>query len=361
MSIYKHPKSDQWWMDFTTPNGQRVRRSTGTSDRKAAQELHDRLKAEMWRAAKLGEVPDRTFDDAALEFLKASEGQSDYNTKVRHIIYWRSHFGGKPIRSLTAEIIRAALPTHSAYSDKRAQRKLSNATINRYIATITRVMNVAVESGWISSVPVIKLRNEGGIRIRFLTQEQARHLVQSISQDWMRHLVVFARGTGMRQGEIMHLKWADVNLSNRMCWVKAENAKSGHARAVPLNDEMLALLQSLVGNHKEYVFTRCGHEVKFFDQLMFQRDCRRAQIDGFRFHDLRHTWASWHAQAGTPLTKLQALGGWRTIQMVMRYAHLSPVHLSEHVGAVQFLSNGMFTAHQEPKRLTPPGGVALVA
>lgn len=293
MSIYKHPKSGQWWMDFTTPHGQRVRRSTGTSDRKAAQELHDRLKAEMWRATKLGEVPDRTFDDAALEFLKAAEGQSDYGTKVRHVIYWRSHFGGKPIRSLTAEAIRAALPTHSAYVDNRTQRRLSGATINRYIATIGRIMNVALESGWISSVPVVKLRNESGIRIRFLTQDEARRLVKSINQDWMRHLVIFALGTGMRQGEILQLKWSDVNLDNRMCWVKAENAKSGHARAVPLNDEMVSLLQSLHGDHKEFVFTRCGHPLQWFDGLMFRRDCRRAGIEGFRFHDLRHTWASW--------------------------------------------------------------------
>lgn len=361
MSIYKHAKSGVWWLDFTTPDGKRVRRSAGTADKKAAQELHDRLKAEMWRVSALGETPDRTFDDAALEFLKSSEGQSDYETKVRHIVFWRGHFGGKPLRSLTAEAIRAALPTHTTYTDAREQRKLSNATINRYIATITRVMNVALESGWITSIPRVKLRQESGIRIRFITQDEARKFVASISMDWMRHLVIFALATGMRQGEILSLRWSNVNLGARMCWINAEDAKSGHGRAVPLNDEAILLLESLKDDHPEFVFTRQGHGIDYMDDKMFKRDCRRAGIKEFRFHDLRHTWASWHAQAGTPLTKLQALGGWRTIQMVMRYAHLSPVHLTEHVGAVQFLANGMFTAHQEAKTTTPPVKVALVA
>lgn len=361
MSIYKHAKSGFWWLDFTTPDGKRVRRSTGTADKKAAQELHDKLKAEMWRVSALGEPQNRTFDDAAVEFLKSSKGQRDYETKKRHIVYWRSHFGGKPLRSLTTDAILAALPTHSAFTDAREQRKLSNATINRYIATISRVMNIAHEAGWIASPPKVKLRQEARVRIRFINQDEARTLIACISQDWMRHLVIFALATGMRQGEILSLKWRNVNLDARMCWINAEDAKSGFGRAVPLNDEALLLLRSLVGDHAEFVFTRQGHPVGYMDDVMFKRDCRRAGIKDFRFHDLRHTWASWHSQAGTPLTKLQAMGGWRTIQMVMRYAHLSPVHLSEHAGAVQFLPNGMFTAHQEVKTKTPPVKVALVA
>lgn len=361
MSIYKHPKSGSWWLDFTTPDGKRVRRSAGTADKKAAQELHDKLKAEYWRIAKLGEQVERLFDDAALEFLKASEGQSDYGTKVRHITYWRTHFGGRSLRSLTSDAIRSALPTHTAYSDKRAQRKLSSATINRYIATITRVMNIARESEWIASTPVVKLRDEGGIRFRYINQIEARRLITEIRADWLRNLVVMALSTGMRQGEILSLKWSSVSFQNRMCWINAEDAKSGHGRAVPLNDEALALIHSLEGKHPVYVFTRCDHAIDYMDDRMFKRACRKAGIEDFRFHDLRHTWASWHAQAGTPLTKLQVLGGWRTIQMVMRYAHLSPVHLTEHVGAVQFLNNGMFTPHQEQKTKTPPGAVALVA
>ncbi|CAB5162503.1 XerC Integrase [uncultured Caudovirales phage] len=355
MSLFKHPQSGNWWLDFTPPGGKRIKRSTGTTDRKAAQEFHDKLKAESWRVVKLGEQVERLFDDAALEFLKASEGQSDYNTKVRHVTYWRQFFGGKPLRSLTSEAIRAALPTHTAFTDKRVQRKLSAATVNRHIATITRIMTIAHESGWIAAKPKINLREEGGIRFRYIDQAQARALLAAIQKDWLRNLVTFALSTGMRQGEILSLKWTSVNLTNRMCWVNAEDAKSGHGRAIPLNDEALALITSLKGMHKEYVFTRCGHGMDQIDDSMFKRACRKAGIEDFRFHDLRHTWASWHAQAGTPLTKLQALGGWRTIQMVLRYAHLSPVHLTEHV------SNVLFTAQPALETEKPPARVALCA
>ena len=71
------------------PSGKRVRRSTGTTNKKAAQELHDRLKAELWRLEKLGEEPERSFEEAAIRFLQASEGQRDYNTKIRHVRYWQ--------------------------------------------------------------------------------------------------------------------------------------------------------------------------------------------------------------------------------------------------------------------------------
>ena len=259
MSIFKHPQSGKWWLDFTPPGCKRVKRSTGTTDRKAAQELHDKLKAESWRVVQLGEQVDRLFDDAALEFLKSSEGQSDYGTKVRHVTYFRTYFGGKPLRSLTSEAIRAALPTHSAFTDKRAQRKLAAATVNRFIATITRIMTIAQESGWIAARPKIKLREEGGIRIRYINQSEARVLLASTTQDWLRDIVTFALSTGMRRGEILSLEWSSVNLTNRMCWVDAEKAKSGHGRAIPLNDEALALIEAQSGKHAQFVFTRCGH------------------------------------------------------------------------------------------------------
>lgn len=359
MSLFKHPQSGSWWLDFTPPGGKRIRRSTGTTDRKAAQELHDRLKAESWRVIKLGERVERLFDDAAVEFLKSSVGQSDYGTKVRHVTFWRAHFGGMALSSLTSEVISSKLPTHSAFTDARIQRKLSAATVNRYIATITRIMTIAHQAGWVTRMPKVHLRKESGIRIRHISYQEARNLVDAITQDWLKHLVIFALGTGMRQGEILALKWTDLNLANRMCWVNAENAKSGHARSVPLNEEIVKLVTSLQENKSEFVFTRCGHGMVQSDGKMFKRACKKAGLVSFRFHDLRHTWASWHAQAGTPLTKLQALGGWRTIQMVMRYAHLSPAHLTEHVSATQFLNHGMFTPQLAQKEQQPSGRMAV--
>lgn len=85
MSIFKHPESGFWWLDFRTPDGKRIRRTTQTKDRKSAQEYHDRLKASAWRVDKLGEKPEYSFDDAALAYLKSCSAQRDYRSKVCHI------------------------------------------------------------------------------------------------------------------------------------------------------------------------------------------------------------------------------------------------------------------------------------
>jgi hypothetical protein len=100
MPIRKDKKSGIWHLDIRTPGGQRIRRSTETTDRKAAQEYHDRLKADLWRQDKLGDIPDRTFEEAAVRFLHECEGQRDYATKLRHVAYWRKRFSGRPVRCL---------------------------------------------------------------------------------------------------------------------------------------------------------------------------------------------------------------------------------------------------------------------
>lgn len=132
-----------WWLDIRAPGGERIRRSTGTTDRKAAQEYHDRLKAEFWRQERLGEEPDHTLDEAALGMLKLSEGQSDFETKKRHVEYWRAALGGEtPIRSLTAGQIMQNLPTHTTHKHRKPT-PVSAATKNRYLSTIRRMLNLA--------------------------------------------------------------------------------------------------------------------------------------------------------------------------------------------------------------------------
>jgi len=141
MSIRKDKKSGIWQLDIRTPGGQRIRRSADTADKKAAQEYHDRRKADLWRQDKLGETPDRTFEEAAVRFLRECEGQRDYATKLRHVAYWREQFPGRPVRSLTADEITDSLPTHRVVKGKPVE-PLTGSTRNRYIATIKRLLNL---------------------------------------------------------------------------------------------------------------------------------------------------------------------------------------------------------------------------
>jgi len=116
-----------WQIDFRAPSGQRVRCSAETTDRKAAQEYHDKLKADLWRRDKLGEMPDKVFEEAAVRFWCESAGQRDYATKKRHVAFWREKFEGRPVRSLTSDDIVDALPTHRIHRNK-APTPLTGAT-----------------------------------------------------------------------------------------------------------------------------------------------------------------------------------------------------------------------------------------
>ena len=338
MPIRKDKESRFWWIDLRTPSGERIRRSAKTTDRKAAQEYHDRLKSDLWKQDKLGEKVERLFDEAAVQFLRAKKGQSDYDTKVRHIAYWRTVFGGKPISSLTSETIMDNLPTHFVRHGSKAQRVTSQSTKNRYLATIRTMLNLATEMRWIPYSPMIKNFREPAVRVKFLTREQARAFIPAISQQWLRDICRFALATGARAGEILSLKWEHVDLGRATAWVDAGNAKSYTSRSVPLNSEAVAILESRKGS-LEFVFTRTpGRQLNAIDDRMIKRAFAKSGVTNFRFHDLRHTWASWHVQSGTPLFVLKELGGWKTLEMVKKYAHLAPEHLTPYANAVMFWS-----------------------
>ena len=96
---------------------------------------------------------------------------------------------------------------------------------------------------------------------------------------------------------------------------------------MPLNSVAIGVVQRQIGKHETRVFTFRGEPIKQANTRTWHKALKRVGIENFRWHDLRHTWASWHAQAGTPLHILQELGGWESAEMVRRYAHLTSDHL----------------------------------
>jgi len=140
---------------------------------------------------------------------------------------------------------------------------------------------------------------------------------------------LFAVATGMRATEILSLSWSQVDMGKRHAWITHGRAKNKRARAIPLNSDAIAVLQRRQGTHPVLVFNRRprpGRELAQISQIdssILSGACKQVGIAGFRFHDFRHTWASWHVQAGRPLMVLKELGGWERIEMVKKYAHLA--------------------------------------
>lgn len=343
MPIRKDPISGIYRLDLRAPSGERIRRSTGTKDRQAAQEYHDRLKAELWRQDKLGEEADRTFDEAALRFLKLYANARDYRNKVRHVAYWREQFRNRTVRSLTAGDVMDAAPTHQLRSGRPAV-PLAPATINRYVATMGRILSLCSEWGWIRKAPKLTIHEEPETRVRWEPRPVIVRLIKAMTVRWMQELSLFAVATGMRQSEITSLTWAQVDMAKQHAYVTAPGAKSKKARAVPLNADAMEVLRHRRGLHPTLVFTRSSTPdrgaipIQEVDRRVLGRACTVVGIQDFHFHDFRHTWASWHVQSGTPLLVLKELGGWKKLEMVLKYAHLAPDHLASHANAVTFWS-----------------------
>lgn len=143
-----------------------------------------------------------------------------------------------------------------------------------------------------------------------------------------REVVLFALSTGLRQGNILNLTWDQIHLDRRMAMIEHGDTKNGAALGIPLNDVALGVLERQQGKHDTHVFTYRGKPLRSANNRAWRAALKACGIESFRWHDLRHTWASWLRQNDVPTWVLQELGGWKSESMVRRYAHMSVKHLA---------------------------------
>jgi integrase len=213
-------------------------------------------------------------------------------------------------------------------------------TVNRYLALVRAILlRARDEWEWIDRTPKVKLFKEGPGRERSITPEQVVALLTELPLH-QRDVVVFALATGLRQSNVVGLEWSHVNLKMGHAWVGADHSKNRKPISVPLNTTAQGVLQRQIGKHRERVFAFRGKPLGWANTKAWRNALKRAGIENFRWHDLRHTWASWHRQSGTPTHELQRLGGWRSSVMVERYAHLAPDHLAKAANRLDSLLGG---------------------
>lgn len=139
--------------------------------------------------------------------------------------------------------------------------------------------------------------------------DEAKVLIEQLPQH-QKMTVLFALATGLRQSNILKLKWSQVDLTNRFLYVEARDFKGRKHHGIPLNDAAFQVLMSQPGKHESRVFTYKGQPLEAANTAAWKKALKRAGIKDFRWHDLRHTWATWLRKAGTPTHELQILGGW---------------------------------------------------
>ncbi|MBU2839328.1 site-specific integrase [Acidithiobacillus thiooxidans] len=316
--LYKRGKT--YWIDFTAPDGQRIRRSAGTTEKSQAQELHDRLKGEAWRQIELGALPRVTWDDAGLRWLDERQDKASLNKDMSELAWLQTYFRGCFLDELTRSRIQEVLEIK--------RNETSPSTANRHLALIRAILNRCIEWGWLYHAPKLRQYPEPKKRIRWLRPEEAACLVTYLPAH-LRDMAEFSLATGLRQANVTGLCWEQVDLIRHVAWVHPDEAKCRKPIGINLNATAMAIVLRQTGKHPVRVFTFRRKPVKQTNTHAWKKALLKADIHNFRWHDLRHTWASWHVQAGTPLERLQEMGGWESVEMVRRYAHLAPEHLAE--------------------------------
>jgi integrase len=313
-----------------------------------------------------------------LEWLGEHEHRKSID-EIRRVLAWLTvHLRGKPLALINDVTIRqvAKARREQAVNAREIQRAIdadrkppkpkltSGATVNRHLAQLSAILHYAHRRGWLTAVPPIVKAPEPAKRVAWLTRDEATGLLAELPPH-LRAMAAFALATGLRETNVRLLTWQQVDQTRAVAWFEADEMKAGRPHGVPLNADALQVLAAQRGQHRRWVFpvprwetdpkTGKGRQVSDeptgkISNHAWRKACTRAGLAWLRFHDLRHTWASWHVQAGTPLPVLQELGGWASLAMVQRYAHLGSSHVAAWAGNLS--SGGTTLAQPTPEAPT---------
>lgn len=369
MSLIK--RGNIYWIDLMH-RGRRVRRSTQSTDKEAAQQQHDELKARLWRQRL---ISPETWHDAQRAWLLHEERDDADKDRLRK---FNRLFADRPLSQMTTAAIQTALTGFTP------------GTYNRYLNVILAILNFARKKRWIEAVPELERRTPPAGRLRWLEAEEWETLQTTLPA----HLLPAARfsvATGVRQSNATFLTWDQVNLRGRVAWIHADQAKGKAPIRVPLWDDAMAVLQGQIeardariaamqAKHgplnavqkarEQWVFPYRGKPLAKI-RGAWQRALERAGLGyfekipakrlkrGYRliwhsdvtWHTLRHTWASWHVMNGTSLLELKELGAWKTLAMVQVYAHLAPERLADRAGNAKPVSLRHSQSSQGEKKI----------
>ena len=244
-------------------------------------------------------------------------------------------YGNLPLRYFNTRIVEQ-------YQTERMKKGNKPATVNNHLATIKHMFTKAVDWNMVEEevlkrIRKVKLLEANNRRLRFLSKEECNSLLDECAFH-LKSIVTTALNTGMRKEEILSLKWDNVDLKHG--FILLDKTKNGERREIPINQKLRETISRIIPRlDVPYVFynLKSGNRYQRVTRS-FATACRRAGIRDFKFHDLRHTFASHLVMAGIDLTTVRELLGHKTLTMTLRYAHLAPSHK---VKAVDILENAI--------------------
>jgi integrase len=321
--VYK--RGNVWWVCYKSLTGKIIRQTTETSSYDDAIEFLNKRKAEIriGKEPQSKKITQHQFGELAVEYLKFCERQRSFQSKRIMIGQLNNAFKDFPLRYFNSLMLEK-------FQTDRLQRGNKPATVNRLVACLKHMFSKAVEWEMVEEeslkrVRKVKLLQENNSRLRFLSREECQNLINACDQH-IRPIVIIALNTGMRKSEILNLTWNQVDLKHG--FIMLERTKNGERREIPINMSLRNAFENLPRRlDGGFVFSNPKKGKPYRDiRKSFPSALRKVGIQDFRFHDLRHTFASQLVMAGVDITTIKELLGHKSLAMTMRYSHLSPSH-----------------------------------
>lgn len=332
MGISKPSKSSYWHYSFKLPGQSRERGSTGYADKKLAEAFYHKKRSQAKEQTDF-KKPSKLTIRELLEWTNKNHWHYDkWESEVRAILV---AFGNFRATELTVQSLLD-------FRQKRADAGIAKATINRDLGLLKAGYNYAIQCSMLRENPIEKVKFydcSDNKRDKFLRPEEKRALIEA-AEGTLQDIIIFALKTGMRQGEILGLKWQNVDLERAQAKVISYKGGKIITRYVPIfkQAEEVLLRQP---KRSEFAFSlksgsRLG--VNSCVHSSFQRLARATGVQGgdFRFHDLRHTFASDYLMMGGTLAALQDILGHTKADTTRRYAHLSKEHLKVEIDRLPY-------------------------
>ncbi len=326
MGLYKMARSPFWWYSFKL-NGKRIRKSTGLSDKKQAAEIYLLQRGGHILGKEKGQLPAIPLKQLLETYLKdySKTNKLSYRIDCSMVKTLNNFFGDRVASEITPQVIEQ-------YKSHRRQTPvgdhfISGARVNRELALLKQAYNKGMDWGLVLDNPVKRVKffsEKDRSRTRYLSQSEKERLL-NLCTPFLRRIVLVALKTGMRQTEILDLKWGNIDSNANQIVLK--RTKSGKIRYIPIHPDVLVILQGLPKG-REYVFFDDNEARTWHGQrrLGFEAALDQAGIRDFRFHDLRHTFASELVMKGADIKTISELLGHSTTRMTERYSHLSASH-----------------------------------
>lgn len=283
----------------------------------------------------LADLVDRYIKDVLPTKPKQAERQQ------QQLEWWKAEIGAFTLADISPAVIGQCRDKLLSEINTRGKVR-TPATVVRYMAALSHAFTIAVNDWqWLEDSPMRKVKKpkESRGRVRFLDDGERTKLLAACkesSNPWLYPCVILALSTGMRQGELMGLKWQDVNLKDG--YLILHETKNGERRRVPLAGLGLELLREHAKVRRldtDLLFPGTVNKAKPIDlRKPFETAIKAAGITDFHWHDLRHCTASYLAMNGASLAEIAEVLGHKTLQMVKRYAHLSDGHVSNVVASM---------------------------